>query len=144
MGALGVVLLALLCRRRAWVDALTVTVAVGGAAALVLGLKLLVARPRPGAAFRLGPVDHAWSFPSGHTLTSAVVVALLAWLLARGLPRGRAALVYAASALLVLGVAASRVYLGYHWLTDVVASLLIATGLLVAVRAARTAVLQRH
>lgn len=142
MGGVGLVLLAVLCRRRAWVDALTVATSVAGAAALVVGLKLLVSRPRPGAAYRLGPVDHAWSFPSGHTLTTAVVVTLVAWVLVRGRAAMQARLVHVVAALLVLGVAASRVYLGYHWLSDVVASLLVAASWLVVVRAGRAAVLR--
>lgn len=137
MGALALLLLAAMCRRRAWLDALTVSVAVSGAAVLVLGLKVLVGRPRPGAALRLGPADHAWSFPSGHTLSSTVVVALLAWVLVRAAHRRWTVWIVAISALLVLGIAGSRVYLGYHWLSDVAASLLIAVSWLLAVRAGR-------
>jgi membrane-associated phospholipid phosphatase len=75
---------------------------------------------------RLGALDTTYSFPSGHTLNSTVFIALVVWLLWPGVRhKGHVALV-AGGAVLALGVGASRVYLGYHWLTDVVASVLLA------------------
>jgi len=102
-------------------------VAMSGTALFVVGVKHLVMRARPGPADLLGPVDHGYSFPSGHTLFSAVFLSMVVWLLLPHLaPRWRALAVGTA---LVLGfaVGASRVYLGYHWATDVLASWLIAT-----------------
>ena len=108
--------------------AVRVAVAMGGAAALVVGIKHLVLRARPGSVDVLGPVDHGYSFPSGHTLLSSVFVAVVVALLWRRLHSPAARVVAVVSAVLVaLLVGASRVYLGYHWATDVAASWLVAT-----------------
>lgn len=92
-------------------------------------IKLEVSRSRPPSSdFLLGP-DDALSFPSGHTLGAAVFVSVLAYLLvSRSGTRMTAVLAYAGAALVTLLVAYSRLYLGYHWLTDVVASMGVALG----------------
>lgn len=62
------------------------------------------------------------SFPSGHTVMAAVVYLTLGVLLARTLPRRRLRVfVIAVSALVAILVGLSRVYLGVHWPTDVLA-----------------------
>ncbi|MFD9974447.1 phosphatase PAP2 family protein [Streptomyces sp. NPDC059017] len=101
------------------------------AAASLLGsavqqlLKVLVGRQRPVWS---EPVDYAHyaAFPSGHAMTATVTCGLLLWLLARtgagpGLRRTAALL----AAVSVLGVGFTRLYLGVHWLTDVVAGWLL-------------------
>ena len=66
----------------------------------------------------LGP-----SFPSGHSATAAALYAAVALVLARGRsPRTRALLAGGAAGIAV-GVACSRVMLGVHWLSDVIAGL---------------------
>ncbi|MFF1832087.1 phosphatase PAP2 family protein [Paenarthrobacter sp. NPDC058040] len=94
-------------------------------------IKLDVSRNRPPSSdFLMGP-DDALSFPSGHTLGAAVFASVLAYLLvSRSGTRTTAVLAYAGAALLTLLVAYSRMYLGYHWLTDVVASVGVALGVL--------------
>jgi undecaprenyl-diphosphatase len=73
----------------------------------------------------LPPVTHAertYSFPSGHALSSAAVYLTLALLAARRLRRrGARVLVIVAAALLVFAIGVSRLYLGAHYLTDVLA-----------------------
>jgi membrane-associated phospholipid phosphatase len=126
VGCLAVLTLVTLLARKRFTHAATFAVAIGGSAFLTVAVKLLVARPRPGAGDRLGALDTTYSFPSGHTLNSTVFLALLVWLLwPTAKHAGRIALVTVAIVMAV-GVAASRVYLGYHWLTDVVASGLVA------------------
>lgn len=120
-------------------------------------IKYQVARGRPSAAdFLMGP-DDALSFPSGHTFGAGVFLLVLVYLLlgstagprgplGRPVRRPTAVLAFVAAALGTLLVGFSRLYLGYHWLTDVVASLGLAvavTGTVVLVdglRAARNAV----
>ena len=126
VGGLAIVVLVALLMRCQFTKATVFAIAMGGSAVLTVALKLLVARPRPGGLDRLGPLDATYSFPSGHTLNSMVFLALVVWLLwATVTYAGRVALV-TSGAVLAAGVGASRVYLGYHWLTDVLASGLVA------------------
>jgi membrane-associated phospholipid phosphatase len=91
---------------------------------LTLGLKHLLSRPRPPAGVVLGPLDTGYSFPSGHTLYSTAFLGLLAVLLWRRTTTAVARLGIVAGAVTAsAAVALSRVYLGYHWLTDVLAGL---------------------
>ena len=105
--------------------------AMGLSVVLAAVIKFEVSRSRPPSAdFLLGP-DDALSFPSGHTLGAAVFASVLAYLLvSRAGTRTTTVLAYAGAAVLALLVAYSRLYLGYHWLTDVVASIGVALGVL--------------
>lgn len=84
-------------------------------------LKALFARPRPRWAVE-HHLAHGFSFPSGHSAGSAAVYGLLAYLLARQWPatlsRG---IITAVVTCLVLTVGYSRLYLGVHYLGDVLA-----------------------
>lgn len=102
--------------------ALALTAALVVSAGAGWAVKALVARPRPAAALMAGPVEQGFAFPSGHTTAATAVLLVGAGLIARraGRPLVRCG-VWSAAALGVAAVAASRVYLGYHWLTDVVA-----------------------
>jgi undecaprenyl-diphosphatase len=134
VGALVLVLAIVLLERRGPFFAAAAAVAMAASAALTVGVKLAVERGRPPAVDRLGAVDSSYSFPSGHALNSAMLLGLVV-VLAGPIIDGRfrrAAMVIAA-VLLALGIGASRVYLGYHWTTDILASWLIATSLLAVV-----------
>ncbi|MFJ9330629.1 phosphatase PAP2 family protein [Streptomyces sp. NPDC101230] len=89
------------------------------------GLKAAVNRERPRWP---DPVDtaHFAAFPSGHVMTAAVSCGLLLWLL-RLYGAGPAlwAGAVAVAVVSVIGVAVTRVYLGVHWLTDVVGGVLL-------------------
>lgn len=135
IGGLTIAVLAYLWwRRRDRTSAVLVAAAMGTSGVLTLGLKALVARPRPPAAAMLGAVDTTFSFPSGHTLNTSVflgvivLVAIHRFGLANRMTT--AAWTMVAATLLALGVGMSRVYLGYHWMTDVLASLAIATAVI--------------
>lgn len=107
--------------RNRWVVPFLI-VAIGGEEILTLTVKTLVDRARPTlfnpASGALGP-----SFPSGHSATAAVFYASAALLLGRR--RGHAARIVLAglATAIAVAVAASRVLLDDHWLTDVIAGL---------------------
>lgn len=82
-------------------------------------LKAIFERPRPMIVDWIEPV-HSPSFPSGHAMTAAVLYGSLAYLVAR--LENRRALrraTWVVCGTLVAAVAASRVYLGVHYLSDV-------------------------
>jgi len=116
--------LALIFAFRRWFRAaatLLITVPIGSLAGE--GLKLLVQRPRP---FVAGPFGEwgGYSFPSGHTLAATMLYGCLLLLAVPLLKRRRwRSVAIGTAALMVLGVAFSRVALGAHYLTDVVAAM---------------------
>lgn len=134
VGGLAVVLLLVLLARRQIIPAFTLALAIGGSVALTIAVKQLVMRVRPGPMDVLGPVDHSFSFPSGHTLNSTVFIGVVVYFLTRRFqqPLGRTLIVVAGIGL-AAGVGLSRIYLGYHWATDVLASWLIAVAWLTIV-----------
>ena len=100
-------------------------------------IKLLVRHPRPTVAMIALPPD--FSFPSGHAVAASALYVTLA-LLAASVERraGPGRLLIASGVLVALLVAWSRVYLGVHYLSDVVGGLLLGTaGAIVAVRSIR-------
>lgn len=106
---------------RRWSRALFVTAAVVGGVSLNALLKLGYARPRPELVSHLVNVTST-SFPSGHAMNSAAVYLTLGVLMARAV-QGRRLKLYLVgmAALLTLLIGSSRVYLGVHYPTDVLA-----------------------
>jgi membrane-associated phospholipid phosphatase len=110
-------------RRRRWGIAVVAAVRIGVAAASVLLLKPLLAVPGP-TQDALG--DHGGSFPSGHTTSTVVCVALLVGWIGRSRSMAvRAAVAVSVAAL--VGVAV--IYVRYHYLSDVIGGIVL--GLLI-------------
>ncbi|EAQ00073.1 hypothetical protein JNB_07879 [Janibacter sp. HTCC2649] len=125
--------------RRDRVQALLFGVAMGAAAVLTVGVKFLVGRHRPPAAFVVGPVDNGFAFPSGHTLFSTVFLGMAVMLLVWPAVGRRGRILSLIVAVLgSLAVGASRVYLGYHWTTDVLGSWVLGVAVLTLALAAST------
>jgi undecaprenyl-diphosphatase len=99
------------------------------AGALAEVFKLAVNRLRPPAVDQLGSPEAAASFPSGHvTGTCALLIAAALTVTASRAARSAAV---ATASVLTVAVALSRLYLGAHWLTDVVASVAVAVAAVV-------------
>ncbi|TWS98490.1 phosphatase PAP2 family protein [Reyranella sp. CPCC 100927] len=106
---------------RQWSSVALIVVSLAGGAALNNALKYWFDRPRPDLVAHLVDV-HTLSFPSGHAMLSAITYLTLGALIARVQPNRRLkAYVLAVGVVLTLLVGASRVYLGVHWPTDVLA-----------------------
>ena len=102
-------------------EALVLLAAAGGGLALTGGLKDLFGRARPEAIYRAVEVTRS-SFPSGHAMLSAVVYLTLGAICAGYAPRPLVkTYVMSAAMTLTLLVGVTRIYLGVHWMTDVLA-----------------------
>lgn len=105
--------------RRKLAEAKFFALACLGALILNSGLKLFFAKSRPELWHRL-IVETSFSFPSGHALGSLVLYGFFAYLAASKRPKLAYPLYSGASILIVL-IGISRLYLGVHWPTDVIA-----------------------
>lgn len=121
----AVIVLVLVWRLRDWLLAGWVAATCLVGTLLQQGLKASVDRPRP--VWR-DPVDsaHYAAFPSGHAMTATVVCALALWLLRRyGAGHTLWRTVLALAVVSVLGVGLTRLWLGVHWPSDVLAGWLL-------------------
>ncbi len=139
----GAIAVTALVRARRGELATALVVSSAGTWLLVNGIKLLVQRPRPPEGVRL---VHAagWAFPSGHAGQSAamyVAIGLLAWFAARAAWVRWTLL--ATTVVLALGIGSSRVYLGVHWMSDVVAGWSLGLAWFLAVLGVTTAWVRR-
>jgi undecaprenyl-diphosphatase len=115
--------------RRQFHAALLVVASAGGGALLMRALKDLFSRPRPQIVPHLFSDVTSHSFPSGHALASATIYLTMAALLSRMVEDRRSkAYVIGVAFFVALLVGASRVYLGVHWPTDVLAGWTVGLG----------------
>lgn len=109
-------------------------------------IKTFTARPRPTLTDLLeSPVAVSYSFPSGHTIGVAVLLLVLGYFVWTNTPTLQRAVTWTLiSGAGIILVAFSRVYLGYHWLTDVTASVGLAIIILAMVIAIDTFMIERR
>lgn len=119
LAGVAVAAVALLVALRQRVPALFVAVTAVGAGALNALLKVAFSRPRP---LLVAQLAHAggYSFPSGHAMASAAIYGALVVVAVRRFPERRWWVV-APCLLLVASIGVSRVYLGVHFPSDVIA-----------------------
>ncbi len=120
--------------RRQFRAAAFITVATVGSLVLQGAMKPFFARPRPQLPWAQVLPDY--SFPSGHTMNTVIfygAVALVIWSI---MGRRAGLLAVGVAAILAFGVGVSRIYLGYHYLTDVVGGILAGIAWLLVVGAA--------
>lgn len=103
---------------------------VGGAAAVSITAtsvgKTLLGRTRPDHIDAVPPFEFSPSFPSGHTLNTTVVIGIVVYLVCLEFRKTSARTwVITAGAVFIIAMGLSRVFLGHHWLTDVMAAWLI-------------------
>ncbi len=120
-----------LARRQRRLAVLVAAVAIGSWVARI-GVRELVARPRPPDAF--WPESLA-SYPSGHTTNTTVTVGLILLVCWSTIGRAGRVIAVAASAASALAVGLSRVAGGVHWPSDVVGGWLLGVGIVVTVAA---------
>ena len=125
MAMLSVVIIAWLIWRKANRAAIAAAIAIVAAKLFEIVMKFGIQRPRPTDMNYGGP--ELFSFPSGHATMAAVIFGVLAVLVSHSMGRWGRALVYGVCASAVVSIGYSRVYLGAHWLSDVVAGLLFGT-----------------
>jgi membrane protein DedA with SNARE-associated domain len=121
MAAVGMIGAVIIVVRRKWLELAAWVAGFLGAGVLSYILKIVIQRPRPvgATAFLHG---ESFSFPSGHALGSLVGYGMLAYVIGSNwitTTRGRFRLVIA-TAVLVVAIGISRLYLGVHYFSDVV------------------------
>lgn len=123
--ALALITCAALAFKKKWLYIAAILFATGGGEALVWLIKNFVRRPRPLADGAL-ITETSFSFPSGHAFIGIAFYGLLIYFLLRRIKNrsGKTALI-AAGALLAFAIGYSRIYLGVHWPTDVLAGLML-------------------
>ncbi|WP_309742855.1 MULTISPECIES: phosphatase PAP2 family protein [unclassified Chamaesiphon] len=108
----------LLIKRR-YSDAIRFAIVCAGGIIINQEMKLFFAKPRPELWPRL-IADPTFSFPSGHAVGSMVVYGFLAYILAKELPQFKLYICAIASSL-IISIGLSRLYLGVHYPTDIIA-----------------------
>jgi undecaprenyl-diphosphatase len=131
------------CRRASARQTVLLGAAYAGAEVLSQAIKALTARPRPPASLAIAHFG-GHSFPSGHTTNATAVYGMLAVVVASTTPRWRRRVsVFAGAVAIAVVVGVTRLYLGAHWLTDVLAGWALGAVWLLAVVAVSQAAAAR-
>jgi len=119
---------------RQWTPVLLIAATAAGSLMLTVVGKAVVGRVRPALTDAVPPYELTASFPSGHTLNSVALAGIVAYLLVRRQRSKRArTLTLVCAAVFAVAMGLSRVYLGHHWLTDVLVAWALGLGWLTVV-----------
>ena len=144
MAVASVAFALVLARMREWYWIATLALAMVGGAVVNLAIKQAYERSRPHFDDPLVSLD-SFSFPSGHTAGATLFYGVLgAFLVSRFFDRGVRAAIVAVAILMVALVALSRMYLGAHYLSDVVAAACSSTVWLVLCLSGVHALIKRY
>ena len=105
--------------KRRYTDVIRFIIACVGGVLLNQVMKLFFAKPRPELWMRLIS-EHSFSFPSGHAVGSMVVYGFIAYILAREFSIYQR-YIYAVASTIIIAIGFSRLYLGVHYPTDIIA-----------------------
>ncbi len=120
--AVGIMIF-LATKRRSWTPVILMLAAGLGSLIITLLGKPIFGRTRPDIADAIPPYEHSASFPSGHSLNSLVIAGIVAYLIILRLKTAKARVITVLVAIVfAFTMGLSRVYLGHHWLTDVLAA----------------------
>ena len=111
--------IAWLAMKRRYSDGIRFTIVCVGGVLIDRVMKLFFAKPRPELWHRL-ITETSFSFPSGHAVGSMVVYGFIAYILAKEMQQHKQ-YIYAAASLLIIAIGLSRLYLGVHYPTDIIA-----------------------
>ena len=105
---------------RRWTPAVLLAIGAAGSLLMTIAGKDVIGRARPPQSLAVAPFETSPSFPSGHTLNSVVLLVLIGYLIAvRAHSRAVTIAAPVIAVVLALAMGLSRVYLGHHWMTDV-------------------------
>lgn len=135
MPILAVAVMVLLAvRRRSWTPVIIMPIAAFGSLLMTIAGKDAIGRLRPPMELAVPPYETSASFPSGHALNAIVIAGVVAYLLVLRQHRKRTrALTITLAVLFALTMGLSRVYLGHHWVTDVLVAWTLGTAWLAVV-----------
>ncbi|MDN4472121.1 phosphatase PAP2 family protein [Demequina zhanjiangensis] len=110
-------------RSRQWRDPLLLAGAMVLSTLIAMIVKAIIERPRPDESLQVIPgLETSFSFPSGHTTGAATLVLVLGYLVLRRRHPRKSLVAWAVlSVVVIVLVGGSRLYLGYHFFTDVLA-----------------------
>ena len=110
-------------KREIW-RPLVFAISIGIAAVVSTELKLITMNLRPAQTLMIAPFELDFSFPSGHTISIAVCLLVLGYLIYSRHYNAGQFIRWIIIAILGTGlIATSRLYLGYHWFTDIAGSI---------------------
>ncbi len=128
-GVIGMPIIAVLAmivlaiRRRSWTPIILISAAGVGSLLMTIAGKNLIGRARPDITDAVPPYEHSPSFPSGHALNAVVIAGIIAYLLILRQQRMITRIItITIAAIFAVAIGATRVYLGHHWFTDVLAA----------------------